>query len=422
MKTFWLFFLIFFSSALATAAECTLAVQIKGAISAATKDYLQRAEVEAQKRNCQSILVRINTPGGDLQSTRLIVEKILDSKIPYLCLITPSGGHAGSAGAIIMQACHVNGGVVATNVGAATPILGNGMNLPEDLRKKVFNDTVSWVQSLAALRGRNADFAKDIVTEATAVSSEEAVKKKALDILAQDEKDFLDQASQRKTLIQKEKDQIVSVGEVREYETDLRYQILSFVADPELAYLLFMISIGLLYFEITHPGFVAPGVFGSVGLVLSLIAFQKLEVQWGGFALIILGLGFLVAELFVTSFGALGVGGLISLIVGSLFLYNPESTGYALPWTLILSVSLILGSFFIGLGFLALKTARRKKRDWDTEMSVQSARIVRTENGTEGQLEVQGETWSFQSEESLQVGDKVQIISRQGLVLKVRKK
>jgi membrane-bound serine protease (ClpP class) len=421
MKTVIVTLLISMVSVLAQA-ECTLAIHIKGAITAATRDYFQRAEVEAQRRNCHSLLVRINTPGGDLQSTRMIVEKILDSKVPYLCLITPSGGHAGSAGAIIIQACHVSGGLAATNVGAATPILGSGMNLPEDLRKKVFNDTVSWVQSLAALRGRNADFAKEIVTEATAVSSEEAVKNGALDILARDEKDFLEKSLQRKTQIRNEKNQAITVGEVQEYETDLRYQILSFVADPELAYLLFMVSIGLLYFEITHPGFIAPGVFGSVGLVLSLIAFQKLEVQWGGFALIILGLGFLVAELFVTSFGVLGVGGLISLIVGSLFLYNPESTGYTLPWALILSVSLCLGAFFIGLGFLALKTARRKKQDWDTEMIGKSARIVRTESGREGQLEIQGETWSYQSEDLLKIEDRVEIIGRQGLVLRVRKK
>ncbi|MEZ0391477.1 MAG: nodulation protein NfeD [Pseudobdellovibrionaceae bacterium] len=419
MRFFLFFFLL--TASLQSFADCTLAVNIQGAITAATKDYLQRAEKEAEKQNCQSIFVRLNTPGGELQATRWIVEKILASPRPYLCLITPSGGHAGSAGALILQACHVNGGVSATNLGAATPILGGGQTLPEDLRKKMINDTVSWSQGLAKIRGRNEKFAQEIVTEAKAVSSEEAFKFKALDIFAANEVDFLGKAKNFKVLVQEEKNKAVVVGDLREFPTDVRYKILDFVADPELAYLLFMASLALLYFEITHPGFIAPGVLGGLGLILSLIAFHKLEVQWGGLALILLGICFLIAEVFVPSFGILGVGGVISLIVGSFFLYDAELTGFTLPWALILMVSLFLGAIFMGLGYLAWKSVRRGKKNLDADLIGRSASVVSLENATRGQIEVLGEIWRIESSDSLALNDRILITGRDGLILKVKK-
>jgi membrane-bound serine protease (ClpP class) len=400
---------------------CTLAITVNGIISAAIKDYLERAETEAQKRNCGSIFLRMNTPGGELQATRLIIERIIASKVPYLCLITPSGGHAGSAGALILQACHVNGGLAATNVGAATPILGGGQTLSEDLRKKIINDTVSWSQGLAKLRGRNLEFARDIVTEAKAISSEEAVQLKALDIYAKDEADFLQKSSNRKVQIGDAKDQPVVVGPLSEYQTDFRYKILNLIADPELAYLLFMASLALLYFEITHPGFVAPGVIGAMGLVLSLIAFHKLDVQWGGLALMILGIGFLVAEVFVPSFGILGIGGVLALVVGSIFLFDPSITGYSLPLSLVLTVSICLGAVFIGLGMLAMRTYRRGGKNLDAAHLGNQGVVVRTENESSGQLEILGEVWSYESSDHLELGDKVEILSRRGLVYLVKK-
>ena len=300
MRVFLIAMLISFTGLNAQAA-CTLSVTIQEAITASTADYFERAQKKAESAGCSSIFVRMNTPGGSLQSTRLIVERILASPIPYLCLISPSGGHAGSAGAIILQACHVNGGLPATNIGAATPILGNGAEMPEDLRKKLINDTVSWLEGVTKIRNRSLEFSRDIVTEAKALASEEAHKLKALDILAPNEKEFLVQAHGKITQVGEKKDQAVEVGDLQEFSPDLRYKILNFVADPEFAYLLFMGSLALLYFEITHPGLIVPGVIGGISLVLSLIAFHKLDVAWGGLALILLGMAFMVLEIFVLS-------------------------------------------------------------------------------------------------------------------------
>ncbi|WP_413293541.1 NfeD family protein [Bdellovibrio sp. HCB185ZH] len=403
------------------AATCTVAVTINEAITASTTDYLERAEKRALENKCDSIFVRMNTPGGSLMSTRRIVERMLASKVPYLCLITPRGGHAGSAGAIILQACHVNGGVIATNVGAATPIMGTGEKMPEDLRNKMINDTVSWLEGVTTLRERDLKFSKDIVTEAKSVSSAAAVASKALDILAEDEADFLKKAEGRKVLMQDKAPIQVVVGDLREFTPDTRYQILSFIADPEFAYLLFMGSLGLLYVELTHPGLVAPGVIGGIGLVFSMIAFHKLEVAWGGLALILLGIGFLIAEIFIPSFGILGIGGLVSLFVGSVFLFD-QSTGYTLPYSVILPVVLAIGAVFFGVGYLALKTLRLRSRDADQDLKDSTGIVTSTdENGHKGQMQIMGETWNFVSEDSLRVGEHVSVTARQGLTLNVKK-
>lgn len=405
------------------AEACTLAVTIREPIGAATLDYLTRAENIASEKKCTSILVRMNTPGGNLQSTRLIIEKILASPVPYLCLISPSGGRAGSAGAIILMGCHVNGGLTATNIGAATPVLGSGSETPQDLRNKMINDTVSWLEGIVKLRGRNLEFAKEIVTKAKAVSADEAKKLMALDIVTSNEQEFLQESQGRRVLMGEQQESEVVVGPLVEYLPDLRYQILNFTADPEIAYLLFMGSLALLYVEITHPGLIAPGVIGGIGLILSLISFHKLEVVWGGLALILLGIAFLVAELFITSFGILGIGGVISFVVGSVLLFDQKVTGATLPWSLIAGVTLVFVGLLLGLGTLALRSLRRRNKDTDFDLKNSPVKVASVDSsGRRGQVEIQGELWNFSSTEEIQPMDAVEVLSRQGLTLKIKKK
>jgi membrane-bound serine protease (ClpP class) len=372
-------------------------------------DYIERAEKRAHEAHCENIFIRMNTPGGSLQSTRLIIEKILSSDLKYLCLIEPEGAHAGSAGAIILQACHVNGGVTATNIGAATPIMGNGEKTPDDLRKKLINDTVSWLAGVTKLRGRNLKFSEEIITEAKSLSSEEAQKKGALDVFATDETDFLKKSK-------------IPAGTLQEFTPDLRYKILSFISDPEFVYMLFMGSLALLYVEITHPGLIAPGVIGGMGLILSLVAFHKLNVFWGGIVLILLGLSFLVAEIFLPTFGTLGIGGLVAVFVGSVFLFDPSS-GLSLPMSLIGSVVFVLAVVCLSLGFFAIRTLRLKKKDLDHDLHQHDGVVVTTEaSGHRGQIRIMGETWIYVSEDSLNINDKVEVTGRQGLTLNVKKK
>lgn len=405
-------------------ASCTVQITIDTPIGVSTLDYIQRALSRSQQWQCSSMLLLLNTPGGNLQTTRLVVEEIVNSPIPFLCLVYPSGGHAGSAGAIILQACHVSGAVRATNIGAATPIVATGESLSEDLRKKMINDTKSWLEGLTKLRGRSQKFGQEIVTEAKSLDAIEAHRQGAIDTVAESIDDFLTFAKTKNVIIKKA-DQSTTVavipGEVKQFSPDLRFRALEFLTDPQFAYLLFMVSLALIYFEITHTGTIAPGVVGSIGLIISLISFHKLAVSWGGLALIFLGVGLLVAEAFVPSFGALGIGGIVSFFLGSLFLFDAEKSGYHLPLATIMPTILLLGAFMIGLAWFALKTRHLKKVGAMDDIDNQMATVVEidSKNPCAGFVEIRGETWKYQTKEPFAVGDKVKIVGHRGLLLEV---
>ncbi len=407
----------FIFSALATAhADCTLKITTDSPIGPGTFDYLERAISHAEAKNCSSILYLINTPGGSLQSTRLIVEKILNSPVPFLCLVYPAGGHAGSAGAIILQACHVNGAVETTNVGAATPVSMGG-EMTDDLRNKAINDTVSLLDGLVDLRGRNKDFARESVTKAKAVDAKEALRLRAIDIVPKDIDEYLKSAAGRSVRLSKGASTKVQTGNIEAFDPDLRFAFLDLVTHPQVAYLIFMASLALLYFEITHAGMIAPGVFGAVGLVISLMSFHMLNVQWGGIALIFLGIAFMVGELFVTSFGILGVGGIASFVAGSLLLFDPE-TG-RLPLGLILPAAIGLGIALMGLGVLALSTRKIKVKN--TSLVGEFAKVTQLSSAHVGKVEIHGEIWNFESTDSIVLSEKVKIQEVIGLKLIVRR-
>lgn len=405
-----------------SATPCTLQIDLTGPIGAGTTDYLARAEKNALENKCESILMLVNTPGGSLQSTRILVEQIVNSKLPYLCLVYPAGAHAGSAGAIILQACHVTGAVEATNIGAATPIMGTGEDVKGDLRNKMVNDTVSWLEGLTELRGRNKKFSREIVTKAEAVSARQAKEMGAIDLLAATPGDFLKQANGRKVKMPESVVIEVKTGELREFKKDMRTNFLDFLANPQIAYLLFMGSLALLYFEITHPGTLVPGVLGGLGLILSLISFHILDVHWGGLALMLVGLGLLIAEAFVPSFGILGLGGIAAFIFGGILLFDPEVTGMALSLKLVIPTAIGVGGLMLLIAYFAAKTFR-VHRTAGADLLLQSEATVSfvEGDGHRGQVEVKGELWSFESPEALKVGDRVVVKNVEGLKVKVQK-
>ena len=401
---------------------CTGEMTINGAIGPATVDYLDFSIEKSIEHKCSSLLILINTPGGSLQSTHLIVESILNSKIPVLCLVYPSGGHAGSAGAIILQACHVSGGINPTNIGAATPILMGGEEMGKDLRKKMVNDTVSWVEGLAKLRGRSLAFAKAIVEKAESLGATQAAQIGGIDFVVSVKNEFLEKSNGREVLLKENLKGKVEAGEIFEIKPGLRHILLDFVADPQFAYFIFMGSIALLYFEITHPGIFAPGVIGAIGLVLSLVSFHKLNVWWGGVALLFLGIIMLVLEAFVPSFGALGIGGIIAFTVGSLFLYDPVKSGYVLPRSSVLPTTILLAAVMLGLGYLVMQTRKIKKHGGFDDLVGAEGVVVSVDESSphEGYIEINGEHWRFQCESKLQVHQRVKVLSHKELVLKVK--
>lgn len=418
-------------------ATCTLEIPIRGAISTATADFLKRGFEKAKHEECDSVLLTINTPGGNLQTTRGIVESIMRSEIPVLCVVSPKGGHAGSAGALILLSCHVSGALTSTNIGAATPILPDGASLGGDLRKKIVEDTKAWALSLAKERGRSQEFAEKIIVDAKAYDAESALKVKAVEIVAPTVTDFLEQARGREVSIGNSNEPTsaiatktkVVVGPLISLSPDLRESFLGLISDPEISYLLFMAALALIYFEITHPGAIAPGVVGALFLIASLIAFEKLQVVWGAVGLILLGIVFLIAEAFVPSFGALGVGGIIALGAGSILLYDPANGGLALsPW-LSLGVPVFLGALLLTLAFIVFRSRSLRTGESLAEAGIigEQVEVDRVQDG-HAFVTVRGEIWrvevdgvSVSRENTLRVGDALIVDAIEGMKLKVKR-
>jgi membrane-bound serine protease (ClpP class) len=402
--------------------SCTLMLELTGSIGPGALDYIERGLDHARTQNCHSILMTINTPGGALTTTRLIVSRILESPIPFLCLVSPEGGHAGSAGAIILMACHVNGAVAATNIGAATPISGSGIEISKDLRAKIVQDTVSWMVGLARLRGRSLEFADKVITDAKALDAEAAFKAHVIDVVVPDAKSFLNFADGRVVAMAAGKTEKVKTGALVNFNPDMRTRFLQVVTDPELAYLIFMVSLALLYFEFTHAGIMVPGVVGGIGLLIALIAFHHLDVRWGGAALIALGLAFLLVEAFVPAYGSLGIGGIIAFAFGSLLLFDPGPSGAPLiSPVLVFSTCAVLGAFMLSLAYMAFRTRHMGPARAEKALLGKVGEVLSLAEPShkKGFARVQGEIWKIVSDRDLRINDKVTIIRQEGLTLVV---
>lgn len=421
-KIVFSFFVLFPAAALA----CTMQLNINTAITPVTLDLIKKTLILAEKENCSSLLMEIDTPGGSLPATRLIVQEILNSPLPFLCLVSPKGAQATSAGAIILQACHVSGALRGTNLGASTPVMmGKEMEKESDMRKKAINDTVSFVKSLSSLRKRNEKFAEEIVTQAKSVTAQEAFDLKAIDFVGDTVNDFLNFSIGRTVEMGEGKKRDVVIGPLKTFHIGLRYSVLNFFADPQILYLLFLGSIMLIYFEFTHPGTLVPGVMGGIGLIIALVGLNALSVAWGAVALIFAGFVLFLAEMLVPSFGILGIGGVISFILGSVYLFDPvEMGGYQLPLSLIIASSLVVGLLMLGACYLAVKTFRMKRNI--TAMGVilnQEGEVTELldDFGKKGWIGIHGENWKFRSEKPLKVGDFVKVIKHKRMNLIVEK-
>ncbi|PIU00895.1 MAG: hypothetical protein COT74_03055 [Bdellovibrionales bacterium CG10_big_fil_rev_8_21_14_0_10_45_34] len=405
------------------ASGCTIEASMSGVIGPSTVELVKDVFVEVRKKNCSTVLFLMNTPGGLLDSTREIVELILNFEFPVLCLVAPEGAHAGSAGAIILQACHVNGALETTNLGAATPILATGQEMSEDLRKKMINDTTSWLDGLTSLRGRSQKFGRDIITEAKAVSAKDALKEGGLDFVSASINQFLEMAKGKKVVMTDRSTKSVTVGTIIKFESSLKHYLLSLFSDPQIAYLLFMGSLALLYFEITHPGTIVPGVLGGIGLILALVSFSKLAVWWGGVALIVLGLAFLVAEAFVPSFGILGVAGLVSFVIGGIYMFDPSiSGGWAAMLKIVLPTALVAGGIMLAVAYLVVKAQKSSpKLSYDSMVGRRLKVWFVDPTGMRGQVQIEGEIWAFESSELVKKDDEIEIIEQSGLVLRVKR-
>ncbi|MGH8009773.1 MAG: NfeD family protein, partial [Candidatus Binatia bacterium] len=343
-------------------------ITINATINPAVADFIHESITFSSQDGAQALIIQLDTPGGLLTSTKDIVKDILGAPLPVIVYVGPSGASAGSAGVFITMAGHIAAMAPGTTIGAAHPVGGGGQDIEGDMREKIENFTASFSESIAQRRGRNVEWAEKAVRESVVITEVEALQKKVIDLVATDIQELLRKAEDRKVEVGNTKRTLdfentrTADGTVRvtTLEMRLKHKVLNVLADPNIAYLLMMAGILGLYMEFSHPGTLFPGLTGGICLLLALAAFQVLPINYTGLLLILLGVGFLVAELFLPSFGILGIGGIVSFVLGSLFLFDTPDAELLVDRSIILTAALSVSAFMLFIGTLAVRTWRRQ--------------------------------------------------------------
>lgn len=409
-------------------------VDIDGAIGPATVDHFTRGLERAVDHSAKFVVLRMDTPGGLDKSMRSIIQSILSSPIPVVTYVAPNGARAASAGTYILYASHVAAMAPATNVGAATPVtIGPGGNTgkedddaggesPADpMKEKMVNDAVAYITSLAELRDRNKEWAEAAVRGAESLSASQALEKNVIDLIA-DDLDGLLAKLDGHTVETKVGEVTLQTDDVEvvHYEADWRSQFLAVITDPSIAYILLLIGIYGLVLEFYSPGTIGPGVIGAICLLLGMFALQMLPINYVGVALILLGLGLMVAEALVPSFGILGFGGIVAFIIGSVILIDTDIPAFQIALPVILAFAAVsVGFMIIVLGMLL--RIRRKTSVSGMESLVGRQAVVEQVYNDEPKVRLEGELWYVQCNEPLQVGDQVEVVGASDVVLEVKK-
>lgn len=391
-------------------------IKLSGAISAGTASYLKSGIKKALDGNAACLIIELDTPGGNVESMRNIVMAILDSKVPIIVYVSPSGARAASAGVMITNASDIAAMAPGTNIGAAHPVQGGGQEIEKTMSKKITNDMVANAKSIAEKRGRNAKWVEKAIRESVSATETEALDKKIIDIVAKDLDDLIKQVDGRDL---GEKGKLNLKGLKRRYvEETLRTKILKTISDPNIAYILMMIGMAGLYFELSHPGAIFPGVIGAISLILAFYASQTLPVNYAGILLIILAIIFFIMEMKITSFGLLSIAGVVSLLLGSLMLFEGSEPGGQLSLKVLLPTLVFVSSFFVVVAGLAFRAQVSKPRTGDKGLIGEKG-IVKKEIDPEGKVLVHGELWKAIAKDPVKEGVKVKVVGVTNLVLEV---
>ena len=394
-----------------------MVIELEGAINPGTDLFATRGIKQAQKNGYSLVIIRLDTPGGLDTSMRSIIKAMLNSTVPVVVYVAPRGARAASAGVMITIAAHVAAMAPQTNIGAAHPVSAGGKEINKTMSEKVVNDMVAYARSIAKDRKRNQEWVEKAIRESVSITADVAVKQNVVDLVAKDMDDLLTLLDGREIMLDTGKLTLQTKDLKIVYVTPgWRDRILNTISNPNIAYILMMIGLAGLYFELSHPGAILPGVVGAISLILAFFSFQTLPVNYAGLLLIALAIIFFIAEIKVTSYGLLSLAGLISLTLGSIMLF--ENVGVSLK--LMMPTIVLIGGFFVGIAFLAFRAYRRKPKGGRDGLIGESG-VVEEKIDPEGLIFAHGEYWRATSNEVVEEGEKVRIIGLRGLKLIVEK-
>ena len=396
-------------------------ISIDGTINPAVDDFIRESIGRAKASEAKALIIQLDTPGGLLNSTRTIVKEMLGAEVPLIVYVAPSGAGAGSAGVFVTMAAHIAAMAPGTNIGAAHPVAGAGQEVKGVMGEKIENFTASFAESIAQKRGRNTEWAVQAVRKSVAITEKEALKKNVIDIVARDVEDLLRQADGRKVDLNG-KDVMLSVKNARimRHEMSLKQRVLNTIADPNIAYILMMAGFLGLYMEFAHPGVFFPGIAGAICLLLAFASLQVLPINYTGLALVLLGVGLLVGEAFFPNFGVLGIGGIVSLALGSLLLFNTPTSDFGVDRSIVFTAVGTIGSFVLAISYLVFRSQKAAPA-LGKEGLIGQIGEVRGKLAPTGRIFVHGENWRAEADAPIDVGEKVRVVGYDGMQLKVRR-
>lgn len=425
LKRVFLLFLAFsaFVSVLFAQGNFIYLIKIDGIINPATAGFVLEGIERAEQDGASCLVIQMDTPGGLMESMRSIVKRILGSKVPIIVYVAPSGSRAGSAGVFITLAAHIAAMAPGTNIGAAHPVQMGEKKMSKEMEAKILNDTVAYIKTIAKQRGRNAKWAEKAVRKSVSVTEKQALRLGVIDLISPTLEDLLNKVDGKRVKVAPAKVITLKVKglEIRTLEMSFRDRLLNTISNPNIAYILLMLGIYGLFFEIANPGVILPGIIGGICLILAFFAFQMLPVNYAGIALIVLGIIMFIAEIKVTSYGMLSIGGVISLLLGSIMLIESPAEYLRISfWNFILPVVLVSAGFFLFALTMAVR-AHRRRPTTGKEGLIGERGFAKTDLRPEGLVEIRGELWNAESEQEIKAGDEVKVVGLKGMKVKVTK-
>jgi len=395
-------------------------IKIDDPITPMIAEFIIKSIDKAARQNAEALIIEMDTPGGLVDSTREIIKKMLASEVPTVVYVAPDGSRAASAGVFITLTANIAAMAPNTRMGSASPVQMEG-KMDETMAKKVTNDLAAMIRGIAEKRGRNAKWAEDAVRKAISATETEALKLGVIDLIAPDINALLKKIDGRTVEVALGKRTLRTADAVvKERIMGFRYKLLGIISNPNIAYILMILGFYGLYFELSNPGAIFPGVAGAICLILAFYALQTLPINYAGLMLIILAIGLFIAEAFITSHGVLGVGGAVAMLFGSLMLIDSPEPSLQISWAVILPVVAASSLLFIVTVTVAVRS-HRGRVDTGKEGLIGMLAEAKTEIGKDGQVFLRGEYWNAQSDEHIAKGEKVMVVAVDGLRLRVRK-